>query len=56
MSSIGDMTKRAKLIHLNRHTIRAIDIEAAKQGSNFKNYVERLIEAHVDKQTHTSTN
>jgi len=37
--------KRAKNIHLSEEAIKALSIQAIEQGTNFKNYVERHLEA-----------
>lgn len=37
--------KKAKNIHLTDATIKALSIQAIENGTNFKNYVESLLEA-----------
>lgn len=44
LTKIKIMTKRAKNIHLSESAIRALSIKAVEQGSNFKNYVETILE------------
>jgi predicted DNA binding CopG/RHH family protein len=38
------MKKKAKNIHLSEQAIKAISIQAIKEGTNFKNYVEQKLE------------
>ena len=37
--------KKAKIIHLTEGAIKALSIMAIEEGTNFKNYVESLLEA-----------
>lgn len=36
---------KAKNIHLSEHCIKFLSIKAIENGTNFKNYVESLLEA-----------